>query len=126
MGNSDIDKLTKALMTDSRMTLTNPGFDDMVMKQVLLESDRQLNRKLLLRNIMIFTVIELLIFALLLVLLLWFPGLVYFTTAIKYSMTIFQKIGNLAIEYDYLIFSFILVWLLDMRMNRKMAFLKNR
>ena len=119
MDNSEENKLTKEIMADSRLNLANPDFDDLVLHQVLLESKKLKKRKDLLMNLLIFTGIELFIFALLLVLLLWFPGLEYFTTGVKNSLPVFQKIGKLAIEYDYLIFAFIVVGLLDKIMNRK-------
>ena len=119
MENNGIDKLTKKLMADSRLNLTRSNFDDTVMNQILLESNKRKNRKQLLLNILIFAGVELVIFILLLVLLIYFPGIEYFTSTMKNSMLVFQKIGKIAIQYDYLILSFIVVVILDRIMNKR-------
>jgi hypothetical protein len=119
MDNKDFDKLTKDWMSDSKLNISNPIFDDLVMKQILVEASKQNERKTLLTNILIFTGIELVIFAFLFILLIYFNGSNYFTSAIKSSLQVFQHIGNLAIRYDYLILSFIIVGILDRLMNKK-------
>jgi hypothetical protein len=118
MDNHNVNKLTKELMADSRLNLTRPDFDDAVMNLILLESNKQKNRKNLFFDILIFSGIELVVFALLLILLLRFPGNDFFTTAVRDFLPVFQKIGKLAIEYNYLILSFIVVGILDWFMNR--------
>lgn len=119
MENNHIDKLTKELMADSRLKLTRPNFDDSVMNQIILESNKLKNRKQLLINLLIFAVVELVILTLLFVLLIYFPGIEYFNATMKNSMLIFQKIGEFAIHYDYLILSFIVVVFLDMLLNKR-------
>jgi hypothetical protein len=119
MENTGIDKLTKELLADSRLKLTRPNFDDSVIDQILFESAKQKNRKHLLLNILIFSGIELVIFTLMFILLIYSPGIQYFTSTIRNSMVIFQKIGEFAIHYDYLILSFIVVAFLDLILNRR-------
>jgi hypothetical protein len=122
MEDSGIEKLTKELMADSKLNLTNPAFDDIVMNQISLESGKLKSRKNLIRNFLIFTGIELIIFALLLFFLLYIHEVDYFTSAIKDSMIVFQKIGKLVIEYDYLILSFIVAGVLDGMTNKRVTF----
>ncbi|MGC1389690.1 MAG: hypothetical protein WA816_01505 [Bacteroidales bacterium] len=121
MEDAKIEKLTKEWMAESKLELTNPIVENIIMNQILLEAGKKRSRKNLLISFLIFTGIELIIFALLLILLLYFPGIDYFTSAIKNSMVLFQKIGKLAIEYDYLILSFIVVGLLDRIMDGKVT-----
>jgi hypothetical protein len=118
MDNTNIDKLTKKLMAESNLKLINPIFDDTVMKKILLESQKLKNQKKLLLNFLIFTGTELAVLALMLVLLLYFPGLDFFVSSIKNSMEIFHTIGKLAIDYDYLIISSIVVFVLDRVINK--------
>lgn len=113
MDNANIDKLTKDLMADSKLDLPDPLFDEKLMSRILLESKKLNDRKQLFLNILVFTGIELIILALIWILLIYFPGLDYFANAIKSSMTIIRKTGNLVLQYDYLIFSFIIVGVLD-------------
>lgn len=113
MDNTNINKLTKELMSDSKLKITNQAFDDLVMNQILLEAGKLKKRKDMFLNILIFTGIEFIIFALILALFLYFPGYEYFTSALNNSMLVFEKIGNFVIKYDYLILSFIIVFVLD-------------
>ena len=119
MDNANIEKLTKEFMADSRLDLPDPLFDEKLMGRILLENKRLNDRKQLYLNILVFIGIEFIILALLWILLLYFPGLDYFTNAIKNSMTIIRKIGNLVVQYDYLIFSFIIVGILDSIFNKR-------
>jgi hypothetical protein len=125
MENTSIDKLTREVMADSRLDLTRENFDDTVMNQILLESNKKKNRKQLLLNILIFAGVELVIFTMLFVLLIYFPGIEYLSSAMKNFMIIFQKIGKFAIQYDYLILSFIVVLFLDHVLNRDKPFTLN-
>jgi hypothetical protein len=119
MDNANIEKLTKELMTDSKLNLPDPLFDEMLMNRILFENSRQNDRKLLLLNILIFVGVELIILSVLWILLLYFPGFDYFTNAIKNSMTFIKKTGNLVLQYDYLIFSFIIAGFLDLILNKR-------
>jgi hypothetical protein len=117
----NIDKLTKELMADSKLELTNLNFDEIVMNQILFESNKLKKRKDLFLNIIVFVGIEFLLFALILTLLLYFPGYEYFTSALKNSMFIFERIGTFVIQYDYLILSFFIVFILERFTNKKVA-----
>jgi len=119
MESNGIDKLTKELMTNSRLNLINPEFDKSVMNQILSESNRQESRKHFLVNILIFGSIELVIFTILFILLNYFPVAESLNSTMKNSMYIFQKIGEFAIHYDYLILSFIVVAFLDLIMTKR-------
>jgi hypothetical protein len=119
MESNGIDKLTKELMTNSRLNLINPEFDKSVMNQILSESNRQESRKHFLVNIVIFGSIELVIFTILFILLNYFPVAESLNSTMKNSMYIFQKIGEFAIHYDYLILSFIVVAFLDLIMTKR-------
>lgn len=119
MDNNEINKFIKEAMAESGLSLTSPDFDDAVMKLVLLENNRQQYRKSLLFNILIFAGIELFVFVLLLMLFLFFPANNFISGAVKDSLPFFEKIGNLAIDYNYLILSFIVVGILDWILNRR-------
>jgi hypothetical protein len=119
MNNANIDKLTKELMSDSKLKITNPAFDDLVMNQILFETSKLKKRKDLFLNILIFTGIEFILFALILALLLYFPGYEYFTSALNNSMLVFEKIGNFVIKYDYLILSFLIIFVFDRITSKK-------
>lgn len=119
MESANIDKFTKELMTDSKLEISNPSFDDLVMNQILLESGKLKKRKDLFLNLLIFTGIEFILFALFLALLLYFPGYEYFTSILKNSMFIFEKIGTFVIRYDYLILSFIIIFVFDWITSKK-------
>ena len=95
MDNSDIEKLTKELMADSRLDLPDPLFNEKLMSRILFENSRQNVRKEFILNILVFIGVELIILSLLWMLLLYFPGLNYFTNAIKSSLMIIHKTGNL-------------------------------
>ena len=121
MESAKIDKFTKELMTDSKLKITNPAFDNLVMNQIMLESIMLKKRKDLFLNILVFTGIEFILFALSLTLLLYFPGYEYFASAMKNSMLIFEKIGTFVLKYDYLILSFLIIFTLDRISNKKVA-----
>lgn len=119
MNNSNVERLTKDIMTDSRLNLADPIFDEKVMNKILLENKRLKSKNLLLLNILVFTGIEFIVFALFWILLLYFPGIDYFKNAINSSLAVLEKIGNIVIEYGYLVVSIVLVYFLDIIFSRK-------
>jgi hypothetical protein len=119
MDNSNVERLTKDIMTDSRLNLADPIFDEKVMNKILLENKRLKSKNLLLLNILVFTGIEFIVFALFWILLLYFPGIDYFKNAINSSLAVLEKIGNIVIEYGYLVVSIVLVYFLDIIFSRK-------
>jgi hypothetical protein len=64
-------------------------------------------------------VIDFIVFSLVWILLIYFPGVDYFKNTINSSLLIIQKAGNLVLEYGYLIVSFIFVGLLDLVFNKR-------
>ena len=123
MENSEINKLTKDIMADSRLNLPNPGFDEQVMRQIQLVSNQELNRKSWTRNFMIFAIAELFALVIIIFLLFMTPGMEYFIGMINNSLRMCQKIGMLAMEYDFLLFSFVIVGFLDVIVNKRATFL---
>ncbi len=119
MNNAIIEKLTKDMMADSRMELPDPLFDEKVMSTILLESKKLNERRQLFLNLLVFIGVELVILTLVWILLIYFPGIDYITNTIKNSMTLIRKTGNMVLQYNYLIISFIIVWFLDRIMNKK-------
>lgn len=62
---------------------------------------------------------ELIIFALLWILLVYIAGFDYYKGIVKSSLTIIKKAGNLALEYDWLIISFVFTLVPDMFLNKR-------
>jgi Na+/phosphate symporter len=118
MNNEKTEKLTKDWMADSLLTLDNPQFEAIVMKQISLEYEKKKRRQQVRSFILVFFGIEFLIFSLIWILLVWYPGYQYFVTAMGNSLSIFHTLGNLVIQYDYIILSFIFVTIMEVVMKK--------
>lgn len=125
MDNDNIEKLTRELMADSKLNLSDPLFDERVLRQISVEYERKKRKQQLLSFILVFCGIEFIMFAIAWFLLLYYPGYEYFVNTVSDSLQIFKKIGYLVIQYDYIIFSFIVVGILDLITNRKVRFSLN-
>jgi hypothetical protein len=111
--------LARKLMSDSKMDLSDPGFDEMVLGQIMLEFNKNKKRKTIISSVLLFIGIEFTLLAILLLMILYFPGSNNLTNLINSVLQYLSKIGEFVMKYDYLIVSFLFVGLLDRVMNLK-------
>ncbi len=64
MDNEIIEKLTKEIMSESRLELPDPLFDEKLMSSILLENTRMEERRQLFLNILVFIGVEFIILTL--------------------------------------------------------------
>jgi len=114
MDNELNEKLTSRLMADSKLNLTDPDFDGIVLGQVMNEFEKKKKRKLIISNILLFIGIEFTLLAFVLLTILYFPGNNNLSILINSGLQYLSKIGEFVIRYDYLFFSFIVVGILEL------------
>ena len=119
MDNAKIDEFIKMTMADSKLEISNPLFEGIVMDQILLENRKLIQRRRFILNIMVFVGVELLLTGAILMMAIYLPGFNHLSYAIRNSLPVFQKIGNFVIQYDYLIFTFLVILIFDRILNRK-------
>jgi hypothetical protein len=119
---STIDKnenIAREIMADSKLDMTDPGFDEIVMGKIMFESEKMKRRKYYLSGLILFIGIEFTLLAFLMVILYYFHGNIFLKDFINDNMQYFTGVGQFVLHYDYIILSFVIVGILDLILNKR-------
>jgi uncharacterized membrane protein len=117
MDNNLDDKLIKKMMTGSRLIIDDPSFDDSVISGISTVFYRRKRKKLFLLNFFIITVIELVVFSIVWLLFIFYPGSENINNILNDFIYLLREVGNLVIDYAYLIIAILVGVLVDWVMN---------
>ena len=125
MENENNDILMSKIMADSRLNLSDAGFDNRVLCRIMREYEQKKNRRMILKSILIFTGIELVLFSVSLLIMIYFPGNSFITDLAGSVLPFFTRLGEFFLKYDYLLISFLFVGFLEIIVNVRRKILVN-
>ncbi len=92
MEEENIDKLTKEILADSKLELTNPDFNNLLMSKIRYQNNKQTTRQNIFSYGILFISIDVLIYALLKILNIRITEI--FSTVSSLSQSLLSSIGN--------------------------------